>query len=242
MRIEFDDKVRALILLASLPNNSEVMRTAVSNFAGKNKLKYDDIRDLILSEEVHRRDANIDNAQDQTFVTENKIRGRSRGPNDWKFNGRSQSRDKSQFKESRECFHYGKKGYLRRDCWHWNKEQNKGKYKKNDSEKNTTVAVIDEDVVVLSIEEQKCEHVTNNDVKWVVNSAASHHIIPTKGLFITYIAEDFGTVKMGNSSYSKIVGNGDVCIETNVGSTMMLKDVRHVPNLRMNVFSTLAMD
>ena len=31
-------------------------------------------------------------------------------------------------------------------------------------------------------------------------------------------------------------------IETNVGSTMMLKDMRHVPNLRMNVFFTLAMD
>ena len=47
---------------------------------------------------------------------------------------------------------------------------------------------------------------------------------------------------MGNSSYSKIVGIGDMCIETNVGSTMMLKDVQHVPNLRMNMFSTLAMD
>ena len=57
-----------------------------------------------------------------------------------------------------------------------------------------------------------------------------------------YKARDFGTVKMGNSSYSKIVGIGGVCIETNVGSTMMLKDVRHVPDLRMNVFSTLAMD
>ena len=38
---------------------------AVSNFVGKSKLKYDDIRDLILSEEVHKRDANIDNAQDR---------------------------------------------------------------------------------------------------------------------------------------------------------------------------------
>ena len=55
-------------------------------------------------------------------------------------------------------------GHLRRDCWHWNKEQNKGKYEKNNSEKNTTAAMINEDVVVLSIEEQKCEHVANNDV------------------------------------------------------------------------------
>ena len=83
---------------------------------------------MILSEEVCRRDANIDNAQNQAFVTENKSRGRSRGPNYWKFNDRSQSRDRSQFKEIRECFHCGKNGHLRRDCWHWNKEQNKGKY------------------------------------------------------------------------------------------------------------------
>ena len=156
MGIEFDDEVRALILLASLPNSWEAMRMAVSNSTRKSKLKYDDIRDLILSEEVCRRDANIDNVQGQAFFTENKSRGRSRGPNDRKFNGRSQSRDRSQFKETRECFHCGKNGHLRRDCWHWNKEQNKGKYEKNDSEKNTITAVIDEDVVVLSIEEQKC--------------------------------------------------------------------------------------
>ena len=61
--------------------------------------------------------------------------------------------------------------------------------KKNDSEKNTTAAVIDEDVMVLFIEEQKCEHVTNNDVEWVVDSATPHHIIPMKGLFTTYKAE-----------------------------------------------------
>ena len=32
--------------------------------------------------------------------------------------------------------------------------------------------MIAEDVVVLSIEEQKCEHVANNDIEWVVDSAA----------------------------------------------------------------------
>ena len=47
---------------------------------------------------------------------------------------------------------------------------------------------------------------------------------------------------MGNSSYSKIVEIGDVCIEINVGNTMMLKDVQHVPDIRMDVFSTLVMD
>ena len=102
--------------------------------------------------------------------------------------------------------------------------------------------MIAEDVVLLSIKEQKCEHVANNDVEWVVDSASSHHVISIKELFTTYKARDFGTMKMGNSSYSKIVGIGDLCIKTNVGSTVMLKDVQHVPNLRMNVFSTLTID
>ena len=43
VEIEFDDKACALILLASLPNNWEVMRMVVSSSAGKIKLKYDDI-------------------------------------------------------------------------------------------------------------------------------------------------------------------------------------------------------
>ena len=88
VEIKFDDEVHTLIFLASLLNSWEAMRMAMSNFAGKSKLEYDNIRDLILSEEVRKRDVNIDNAQDQAFVTENKSRGRSRRPNDRKFNGR----------------------------------------------------------------------------------------------------------------------------------------------------------
>ena len=109
--IEFDNEVCALILLASLLNSWEAMRMVMSNSAGKSKLKYDDIQDLILSEEVCMRYANIDNAQDQAFATENKSKGRSKGPNDQKFNGRSHSRYSSQFKETKESFHYEKNGH-----------------------------------------------------------------------------------------------------------------------------------
>jgi hypothetical protein len=43
LEIEFDDEIRALIVLVSLPNNWEAMRMVVSNFVGKGKLKYVDI-------------------------------------------------------------------------------------------------------------------------------------------------------------------------------------------------------
>ena len=62
VEIEFDDEIHALILLAYLPNSWEAMRVTVSNSTGKSKLKYDEIRDLILSKEVRKRDVNIYNA------------------------------------------------------------------------------------------------------------------------------------------------------------------------------------
>ncbi|RVW40727.1 Retrovirus-related Pol polyprotein from transposon TNT 1-94 [Vitis vinifera] len=51
IEIDFDDEIYALIVLTSLPNSWEAMRMA------EEKLKYNDIRDLILAEEIHRRDA-----------------------------------------------------------------------------------------------------------------------------------------------------------------------------------------
>ena len=52
IEIDFDDEIRALIVLASLPNSWGAIRMAVSNSIGKEKLKYNDIRDLILAEEI----------------------------------------------------------------------------------------------------------------------------------------------------------------------------------------------
>ena len=56
VEINFDEEIQALIVLASLPNSWEAIRTSVSNFEGKDKLKYADIKDLILNEEIRRKD------------------------------------------------------------------------------------------------------------------------------------------------------------------------------------------
>ena len=53
------------------------------------------------------------------------------------------------------------------NCKHWRKEQTEDKDQKHDNEKDTTVVVDDEEVVMLSVQEQKCEHVDNNDDEWV---------------------------------------------------------------------------
>ena len=79
-------------------------------------------------------------------------------------------------------------------------------------------------------------------IEWVVDSAASYHATPNRELFSTYKIGDFGCVKMGNITNSNIVGIGDIFIPTNVGYRLMLIDVRHVPDLRLNLMSEIALD
>ena len=83
---------------------------------------------------------------------------------------------------------------------------------------------------------------SDNNIEWVVDVAASYHASSQKEFFSTFQAGDFGTVNLGNSSFSKIVGIGVVHIQTNVGCTMVLKDVRHVPNLCLNLISGITLD
>ena len=89
VEIDFDDEISALIVLASLPNSWEAIRMAISNSTGKEKLKYNDIRDLILAEEIRRRD--VDETSRSGYVLNLEIRGKGNDKNsNW---DRSKSRN-----------------------------------------------------------------------------------------------------------------------------------------------------
>ena len=62
---------------------------AISNSTGKEKLKYNDIRDLILAEEIRRRDASETSGSSSTLNLETRGRGNNRNSN----RGRSKSRN-----------------------------------------------------------------------------------------------------------------------------------------------------
>ena len=47
---------------------------------------------------------------------------------------------------------------------------------------------------------------------------------------------------MGNDGLAKVIGVGDVCLETNMGMKLLLKDVRHAPDVRLNLVSVKRLD
>ena len=70
-----------------------------------------------------------------------------------------------------------------------------------------------DDVVLLINEEEECMHLACIESEWVVDTAAAYHATPVRDLFCRYVAGDYGNVKMGNTSYSKIAGIGDICLK-----------------------------
>ena len=89
IEIDFDDEICALIVLASLPNSWEAMRMVISNSTRKEKLKYNDIRDLVLTKEICRKDAGETSRSGSTLNLETKGKGNDRNSN----RGKSKSRN-----------------------------------------------------------------------------------------------------------------------------------------------------
>ena len=72
--IDFKEKVRALILLSSLPESWNAIVTIMSSSSGSNKLKFNDVHDLVLSEEIRRRELGESST---SSVLHTKSRGRN---------------------------------------------------------------------------------------------------------------------------------------------------------------------
>ena len=85
-------------------------------FYRKEKLKYNDIRDLILAEEIRRRDAGETSEFGSTLNLETRGRGIDRNSN-WsrsKSKNSNQNRSKSRSGQQVQCWNCGKTGHLRR--------------------------------------------------------------------------------------------------------------------------------
>jgi hypothetical protein len=72
----------------------------------------------------------------------------------------------------------------------------------------------------------------------VLDSRASFHSTPHMKYFQDYVQGYFGQVYLGDDEPCKIVGMGKVQITLKNGNQWLLKEVRHVPDLRRNIIST----
>ena len=115
VEIDFDDEIYALIVLASLPNRWEAMRMVVSNSTGKEKLKYNNIQDLVLAKEIRTRDAGETSRSSSPLNLETRGRGNDRNSNRGKSKSRNFNRNinKSSSGQQVQCWDCGKASHFK---------------------------------------------------------------------------------------------------------------------------------
>lgn len=215
-------------MLASLPESWETLKVSLTNTAPGGVVSMDFIKSGILNEEMRRRSQRTSTSQSDVLAAES--RGRSKIK---KYTNQKPRRSKSSGRYANiKCYNCGENGHIKKYC-----RKPKDKHETGDEQTNA----IDEFNVVHEPEQESINLATQG-TSWVIDSGATVHVTSRSECFTSYTQGEFGVVRMGNNDLSKVVGKGDVNLTTMDGSTLILKDVRHVPDMRLNLISVERLD
>ena len=188
--INFEDEIKALILMSSLPESWDTVVAAISSSRGSEKLKFDEIHDVVLSESIHNRE--VGDSSGSALSVDRRGRSKTKVQNQ---HGRSESKNqrKSPNRLNVTCLNCGEKGHLRTSCTKPKKKQNQKFGDYNDSVNSA------EDIgnyLILSV---------NSPVEsWILDSGASFHSSPRKELFQNFKSGNFGKVYLADNKALEI--------------------------------------
>ncbi|KAG8379344.1 hypothetical protein BUALT_Bualt07G0078600 [Buddleja alternifolia] len=201
------------LTLCSLPDSWDTLVVSVSNSAPNGDLTLQVVKDCLLSEESRRKEQAFSTEQN-ALVTENSDR-RGRNKSRGPQHQRDKSRGKSKFKGDFKCHYCGGPNHYERDCRKKKRDQKNGNNENKKDDKDTTTVATD---------------------------GASYHITPHRDMFTSYTSGNFGRVRMANHGVTEVIGMGNINLETDTGCRLILRDVRHIPDIRLNIISTGKLD
>ena len=136
-------------------------------------------------------------------------------------------------KGGNQCYVCGKTNHFARDCY----------YKKDEPIQNSRSQ---RDQVNVLEENQSAPffrygsslvNFTFENHDWWLDSGANVHVCFDRNNFKTYQESSGGCVTLGNNSTAQVHGIGDIELKMTSGKTLILKEVRHVPEVRRNLVS-----
>ena len=71
----------------------------------------------------------------------------------------------------------------------------------------------------------------------MIDSGASFHATSRRNIFQNYVKGELGKVYLGDDEPCDIDGKGNVMVSLSNGSTLKLRNVKHIPKLKRNLIS-----
>ena len=209
-------------MLNSLPDSYEHFVTTIMH--GKETVKFEDVSNALMNNEMRHRDKNHDSTSEALFV-----RGRSSEMRSFSGKKKSLSRPGGTSKgrkslERDECVFCHNKGHWKKDCPRLKTKD------KVSSEAN--VAELENDFSDFSL---TISSSFDCATKWVLDTGCTHHMTPHKDWFSSLKEFDGGVVFMGDDNLCTTKGIGTVRLKLHDSMVKKLTGVRYVPNLKKNL-------
>lgn len=148
-------------------------------------------------------------------------------------------------KDPRLCFFCKRSGHLKRSCTSYaawkEKQESKPSEQAKLVQRNVPSIQIEQSEEYLFMVSTKSTNRSKSDTDWTLDSAATSHTTGNKNLFVSLTYGNYGTVKVANDCFEKVLGRGTVRIKlinsTGKESSAMLCDVLYTPKITDNLLS-----
>ena len=107
----------------------------------------------------------------------------------------------------------------------YKRDQDKSGGKKEETQTMTAVAF--DDKIMIACDDE-CINLICQESSWIIDSATSYHVTSQRDFFSSYSKDDFEHIRMKNDAVAQIVGMRDICLETNIGCQLLLRNIRYV--------------
>ncbi|VFQ90194.1 unnamed protein product [Cuscuta campestris] len=208
------NSILARLLSVGIKFDDEV--TAVTGSVGPDGFTFDQIRDLVLGEDVRRKSSGESSGE---LLHVGRGRRNSRGSGS---TNRRRSQSKTRDSSGVTCWKCNEVGHFRNQC-------------PNDKKVNIAEgSASDEEVLLTCCAESSVD-------SWVIDSGASYHATHSGEELQNLVIGDFGKVRLADDRALEVTGMGDIVLKTPVGF-WTLKDVRVVPALKKSLISVRQLD
>ncbi|KAK2988755.1 hypothetical protein RJ640_007535, partial [Escallonia rubra] len=227
---------KVLLFLCSLPDSWNNLVTTLSNSTVSETLTLNDVMSSIINAKMRRKTISDGISSSTALSLESRGRQNNKGRSPTR--GRSKSRGKLKSKgRTIMCWNCNKEGHKKNDCTEPNKK--KGAEGRQGDDEGANMVSSNErtyDDLCLSAT------VDDNSKVRYIDLGASIHCTPHKDCFRDYVHGDYGHVTVGNGYRCNIVRKEKVEIKLSNGGTLVLNDVRHIPELNKNRISISWLD